>query len=165
MIFWIELTRVEANGRQIIRFVLNKSDTPLKVQHLKRVQFEGIPAISTGDGKGAVKFSLRQDLPVIISPANLKQDSEPWKYLNLKQIERKIILSNPSPYVIRLSQTISIIPDSPAIKILPRTYILPGESFSIDIPFDIPENIKIVQISPASPYGFDVPPFDAPLNR
>lgn len=159
------VTRIEAKSRQIVRFLLDKGDTKLSVQHLKRVQFEGIPAIDVAAGKSTMKVSLRQDIPVVISPANLKQDPEPWKHLNLKWLEKKIIFSNPSPYVIRLSQIISIIPNSPAIQVFPRTYILPGESFSIDIPFDIPETIKVVRLFPASPYGFDAPPFDAPLNR
>jgi len=159
------VTRIEANGRQIVRFLLDKSDASLKVQHLKRVQFEGIPSIQNAEGKSTVKVSLRQNIPVVISPVGLKQDPEPWKYLNLNWGDGKLKLSNPSAYVIRLSQTISVAADSPAIKILPRTYILPGESFSVDLPSGISEDVKSVRIFPASPYGFDVPPFDAPLNR
>lgn len=159
------VTRIEANGRQIVRFLLDKSDASLKVQHLKRVQFEGIPSVQNAEGKSTVKVSLRQNIPVVISPVGLKQDPEPWKYLNLNWGDGKLKLSNPSAYVIRLSQTISVAADSPAIKILPRTYILPGESFSVDLPSGIPEDVKSVRIFPASPYGFDVPPFDAPLNR
>jgi len=159
------VTRIEANGRQIVRFILDKSDASLKVQHLKRVQFEGIPSVQNSEGKSTIKVSLRHNIPVVISPVGLKQEPEPWKYLNLNWGNGKLKLSNPSAYVIRLSQDISVISDSPAIKILPRTYILPGESFSVDIPSGIPENVKYVRIFPASPYGFDVPPFDASLNR
>jgi len=159
------ITRIEANGRQIVRFILDKSNTPLKVQHLKRVQFEGIPIVDNTEGKSTVRVSLRQDIPVVISPSNLKQDPEPWKYLKLNWTNGKIILSNPSAYVIRLSQSISVLQNSPAIKVLPRTYVLPGESFSVDIPSGIPENVNFVRIFPASPYGFEVPPYDTPLSR
>lgn len=159
------VTRIEANGRQIVRFVLDKSDKPLKVQHFKRVQFEGIPAINDADEKSAVKVTIRQEIPVIISPAGLKQDSEPWKHLKFNWVDGNIVCNNPSAYVIRLSQSVSFTPDLPATKLFPRTYILPGQSFTINIPTGVPENIKFVRIFPASPYGFDVPPFDAPLDR
>jgi len=159
------VTRIEANGRQIVRFVLDKSGAPLEFQHLKRLQFEGIPMVQTGDGKSSVKVSVRQNIPVIISPIGLKQDLEPWKYLELKLNDGEINLSNPSPYVIRLSQNISILPNSPVIKILPRTYILPGEKFNLKIPSEIPESVNYIQIFPASPYGFDVPPYNLTLNK
>lgn len=159
------VTRIEANGRQIVRFILDKSSAPLKFQHMKRVQFEGIPMVQTGDGKSSVKVSVRQNIPVIISPIGLKQDLEPWRYLELKWNNGEITLSNPSPYVIRLSQNISILPSSLIIKVLPRTYILPGEKFNLNIPYRIPDNVNSVQIFPASPYGFDVPPYNVTLNR
>lgn len=159
------VTRIEGNKRQVIRFVLDKSDAPLKVQHLKRVTFEGIPTARPEGESSSVKIIIRQDLPVVISPAGLKQDPEPWKNLNLKWADGKLTLSNPSAYVIRLSQIVSVTPDAPALKILPRPFVLPGESFSVDIPTGVPDGIKTLQIFPASPYGFDVPPFDAPLTR
>lgn len=159
------ITRIEANGRQIVRFALNKSDVELKVQHLKRVIFEGIPTANVVSGKNVVRVTVRQDLPVVISPLGLKLDPEPWKYLGLKSVDKKLTMSNPSAYVIRLSQVITVVPNSPAINILPRNYILPGESFSVDLATEIPEDIKFLRIYPASPFGFDVPSFEAPLNR
>lgn len=156
--------RVEARGRQIVRFVLEETATPLKVQHLKRVLFEGIPAVKV-DGKGKIKTTIRQDMPVIISPAGLEQDPAPWKKLHFRWAGDKLTLSNPSPYVVRLSQTISLGMTKATLKILPRTFILPGESFAIAVPGGIAETITSLRIFPASPYGYDVDPFDAAIER
>ena len=156
--------RVEAHGRQIVRFVLDETATPLKVQHLKRVLFEGIPAVK-GDSKGKIKTTIRQDMPVIISPAGLAQDPAPWKNLHFRWADDKLTLSNPSPYVVRLSQIVSLLATKASLKILPRTYVLPGESFSIAVPGGIPETVTSLRIFPASPFGYDVDPFDAVIER
>ncbi|KAF3999267.1 fimbria/pilus chaperone family protein [Glaciimonas immobilis] len=156
--------RVEAHGRQIVRFVLDETATPLKVQHLKRVLFEGIPAVKV-DGKGKISTTVRQDMPVIISPAGLEQDPMPWKKLHFHLAGDQLTLSNPSPYVVRLSQTISLLMTNTSLKILPRTYVLPGESFSVTVPGGITDTTTSLRIFPASPYGFDVDPFDAAIER
>ena len=158
------VTRVEPGARQIVRFVLDETEAPLKVQQLKRVLFEGIPAVKTGVG-GTVQTTIRHDLPVIISPAGLEEDPAPWKKLQLRWADNQLTLSNPSPYVVRLSQIVSTLSNNTNLNILPRTYVLPGESFSIAVPGGLAADVNELRLYPASPYGFDVPPFDAKLER
>ena len=158
------VTRVEPGGRQIVRFVLDESEAPLKVQQLKRVLFEGIPVVKAATG-GSIQTTIRHDLPVIISPAGLEQDPAPWKLLRIRWADNQLTLNNPSPFVVRLSQTVATVPGNTSLKILPRTYILPGESFSVAVPNGLAPGVSALRISPASPYGFDVGPFDTPLER
>lgn len=158
------VARVEPHSRQIVRFLLDETAPKLKVQQLKRVLFEGVPAVKV-DGAGKIKTTIRQDLPVIISPADLEQDPAPWTKLRLRWADNKLTLSNPSPYVVRISQTISLLPSAISLKILPHTYVLPGETFSVAVPDGIPADVNSIRLFPASPYGFDIGPFDATLER
>lgn len=158
------VTRVEPHTRQIVRFLLDETGPKLKVQQLKRVLFEGVPAVKV-DGAGKIKTTIRQDLPVIISPADLEQDPEPWAKLHLRWADNKLTLSNPSPYVVRLSQTISLLPSGTSLKLLPHPYVLPGESFSIEVPGGVAADVNSIRLFPASPFGFDIGPFEAKLER
>lgn len=158
------VTRVEPGTRQIVRFVLDETEAPLQVQQLKRVLFEGIPVVKATAG-GSIQTTVRHDLPVIISPAGLEQDPAPWKLLRMRWADNQLTLSNPSPFVVRLSQTASTIPGSTSLSILPRTYMLPGESFSVAVPGGLAPEVSALRLYPASPYGFDVAPFDTPLER
>ena len=158
------VTRVEPGSRQMVRFVLDEAEVPLKVQQLKRVLFEGIPTVKV-EGGGKIQTTIRHDLPVIISPAGLEQDPAPWKKLRLRWADNQLMLSNPSPYVVRLSQTVSTLPSDTNFKILPRPYVLPGESYAIPVPEGLGADVNALRLYPASPYGFDVPPFDTKLER
>lgn len=158
------VTRVEPGVRQIVRFILDETEAPLKVQQLKRVLFEGVPAVQAVAG-GAIKTTIRHDLPVIVSPASLEQDPTPWRKLHIRWADSQLTLSNPSPFVVRLSQTVSTVPGNTDLTILPRAYILPGESFSIAVPGGLAPDVNVLRIQPASSYGFSAGSFDIPLER
>lgn len=161
------IARVEAGGRQVVRFMLDSSAAPLTVQHLKRVRFEGIPAVAptSGDqGKVQLTITIRQDLPVVISPKGLEQDPEPWKKLVLKLADGKLRVSNPSPFVIRLSDKVDLLPDPHEVKFFSRTYVLPGESFDVALPKGVAaDTVSAVRLFPASPFGYAVSPYDVTL--
>jgi len=154
--------RVEAGKTQRVRFMVT-SKAPLKTERLKRVVFEGVPPQEKG--KNVVRVNVRQNLPVVIRPAGLARDPEPWKKLTWKREGDQLVVSNPSPYVVRLGQGIQTLPDNIAWK-LPNTYILPNQSFTLS-----PDagkkagNIQKVRISPATMWGFTVDYYDAPLNQ
>ena len=158
------VTRLEPHGRQIVRFLLDETETPLQVQQLKRVLFEGVPVVKMNGG-GKIKTTIRHDLPLIISPAGLEQDPTPWTKLHLRWADEQLTLSNPSPYIIRLSQTITMLPGDVDLRILPRTYVLPGESLSIPVPGGIAADVHMLRLHPVSLYGFEVAQFDATLER
>src|SRR6185369_16218398 len=103
------IARLEPGGRQVVRFVLAKPSEPLRVQHLKRVSFEGIPS-KARQGAGEISFAVRQSLPLVISPKGLPQDNEPWKRLEFAVTGDQVQVRNPSPYVIRLSPEVELLP-------------------------------------------------------
>ena len=161
------ITRVEANGRQIVRFILEKSSEPMTVQHIKRVRFEGIPpALKDKPESALVRFTVAQELPVVISPKGLEQDPEPWKKITWKLAGNQIVVSNPSPFVARLSREVDLLPAGQRVTLLPRTYILPNESITLPLPADVDAaTVRSLRLQPASPYGFSVGSYEEPLLR
>lgn len=154
--------RVEPGKTQRVRFIMTSKE-PLKTERLKRVIFEGVPPQQKG--KSEVRMTVRQNLPVIIRPAGLEKDLTPWKHLTWKLSNNSIIVSNPSPYVVRLGQGIQTLPDNTTWS-LPSSYVLPGQTLTLT-----PDgNKKVgtatqVRISPATTWGYSVDTYDAVLTR
>ena len=166
-------SRIEASDRQVVRFYLQKPDKPLTVQSMKRVSFEGIP----GERKAAagveknrmsgVRLTIRQTIPMVISPAGLKQDNEPWRFLEARVRDAENIeVINPSPYVVRLNTDVRIAPALENRQLLRRTYILPGEKFDLSYAgIAAADALTVMRIYPASPWGLAAPPYDIRITR
>ncbi|MBN9410953.1 MAG: fimbria/pilus periplasmic chaperone [Burkholderiales bacterium] len=158
------VVRVEPQGRQIVRFALSKSE-PLKVQHIKRVTFEGIPPSQKKEGEAKVNLNVRYDLPVIISPKGLVQHEAPWELMKWSVAAGRLTMTNPSPYIVRLSREVDLQPQGKRIEIFKRTFALPGETLSVELPKDVkPADIKAVRLFPANLWGYTAPDYDAPLE-
>lgn len=154
--------RVEPGKTQRVRFMLN-SKQPLKTERLKRVTFEGIPPVQKG--KNEVRMTVRQNLPVLIRPAGLAKEPAPWTKLTWEIKGKTLVVSNPSPYVVRIGQTVQTIPDNTAWT-LPQTYVLPGQTFTMTLPNGkAPPSSRMVRLSPATTWGFAVDTYDAVLTR
>ncbi|MDK2375049.1 fimbria/pilus chaperone family protein [Serratia fonticola] len=154
--------RVEGGKRQLVRFIL-VSGAPLKTERLRRVVFSGIPPQSKG--KNEVRMSVSQNIPVIIRPAGLPRDDAPWKRLNWKLTAGKLSVTNESPYVVRLAQSVKVLPGND-VALLPQSYILPGERITLNAASGKGINQgDHVQISPATTWGFSVDTFNAPLSQ
>ena len=155
------IVRVEPGEKQLVRFVL-QSDNPLTTQRYKRVIFEGIPQ-KDSSGKAKVSLTVRQNLPVIISPADLPPKTDPWTLLKWEVKGQTLTVRNESRYVVRLSQQLDLIPSGGKLM-LPRTYMLPGQSDRLPIPADIALGVdEKVRIYPASIYGYQGASYEAPL--
>lgn len=153
------VARVEAGGTQQVRFIL-QSSKPLETERLKRVIFEGIlPKTSKSDAQ--IALGVRQNIPVILRPANLPVEVEPWKRLNWSLHGAQLKVKNPSPYVVRLSKSVSVMPSGVMLD-LPRTYVLPGEELVL-AGAALLASSTTVRLSPATTYGFAVGTYDAPL--
>lgn len=152
--------RVEPGKNQRVRFILT-SKTPLKTEHLMRVAFEGVPPQEKG--KNVVRMTVRQNLPVIIRPAGLERDKTPWKRLVWTHKAGKLSVSNPSPYVVRLGQIVTTLPQGTDWS-LPHAWILPGQRLTLSGK-DNQANAGTdkVRLSPATTWGFTVDSYDAPL--
>jgi P pilus assembly chaperone PapD len=155
------LTRVEPGKSQLIRFIL-QSPTPLVTQRLKRVIFEGMPqGRAAGQaGHARVGVTVRQNLPVILHPKGLAPNRTPWTGLVWRLKNQQLSVNNPTPYVVRLAQELTLLPGKGS-ALLPRTYVLPGETLSVAAS---QAQAGTVQMQPATVYGFAVAPYEAPIT-
>lgn len=161
-----QVSRVEPNGRQVVRFVLSASGAAIKKQYLKRVSFEGIPPKTAKPGESVVAINVRQTIPLVISPAGLEQDPEPWKKLVIaRSASGAMEVSNDSPFVVRLKADAELLPMKAPVRLLRDTYVLPGEKHAIELPKDVDASaVKSIRIFPASPWGFAVDPYEIPVT-
>jgi len=67
---------------------------------------------------------------------------------------------NETPYVVRLAQELQLLP-SRSGALLPRTYVLPGESISVPAMATTATQVRFL---PATVYGFAVAHYDAPVE-
>lgn len=152
--------RVEPGKTQRVRFILTTT-SPLKTERLLRVAFEGVPPQEKGSSK--VRMTVRQNLPVIVRPAGLERDEKPWKRLVWTHKAGKLSVSNPSPYVVRLGETVTLLPQG-ADWSLPHAWILPGQRLTLSGKDSrVNAGAGKVRISPATTWGFAVERYDAPL--
>ncbi|MTC61469.1 fimbria/pilus periplasmic chaperone [Providencia rustigianii] len=162
------VTRVDGNDTQTVRFLLT-SKTPIKTERLKRASFEGVPPKNKVLEK-EINVTFKQNIPVIIRPIGLKKNDSPWKELKWSINGKSIVVINPSPYVVRFtSLNASIIPTGQMIM-LPKSYILPNQSFTLEIPsnfskLDSELNNVSIRFHPATIWGFSTSEaYDAPVK-
>lgn len=147
------VARLEPGESQRVRFVLNKAG-PLQHEHIKRVWFEGV-AEKTSDG-GAVAMTVRQDLPVIITPKGLLHKRDMWTDLSWSATADTLTVNNTGKQVVRLSPGLNLLPGR-IVLALEKSYILPGESLTVTIPAGSRlSSQQKVEFSPVTRYGFDV---------
>lgn len=154
------VVRVDAGKTQRVRFVLKSSEGPLKVEHFKRVIFSAIPQRE----KDKVKVVFSQNLPVIIHPAGLPVNIEPWKDLSWQIKNGNVVVENKTPYVVRLEQKIKMMPSGTIAK-LTKTYILPGETLMAAANGKSSSLDKHVEIYPATRYGYKASSYTAELKK
>ncbi|MHC8397954.1 fimbria/pilus chaperone family protein [Pseudomonas sp. MDT1-17] len=156
------ISRVEAGEKQLVRFIF-QSDTPLTTQRMKRVTFEGIPPMKN-DGQAKINITVQQNLPVIVSPADLPLHNEPWTLLKWQVQDQTLTVRNDSRYVVRLNQQLDLMPTGGQLT-LPRTYLLPGQSDSLTLPASASISAETkIRLYPASLYGYQGASYDAALN-
>ncbi|WP_343554127.1 fimbria/pilus chaperone family protein [Pantoea sp.] len=156
------VSRVEPGQIQRVRFLIT-GDKALQTEKLKRVTFHGIPPQMKGEN--SVRVSVRQNLPMIIRPANLPVDNAPWRHLEWRHDKSGLSVINPSPYIVRLMQSIETLPDK-TVWSLPKAYILPGESLHIAVERNGKSvNAEKVRFMPASSWGYTSQPYEMPLTH
>lgn len=154
------IVRVEANETQLVRFVLD-IQKPFTVEQYKRVSFEGIPQAKPAGAK-QITATIRQTIPVIIRPKNVPDYTTPWDKLVWKKSGNTLIVNNPSPYVVRLSQQVKTIPTQNK-GMLSKTWLLPGETETIKMEKSITDNQ--VKIFPASRFGIMVNDYTTTITQ
>ena len=154
-----QLARVEGGKKQQVRVILKQGIT-LDRQHMQRINFISIPA---DDGlKNRTRILVGQNIPVIISPRGLALNPEPWKLLKWKRSDNIIQIENPSKYIVRLTETVDILPINRSLS-LKKTYILPGEKIDLLLDNAAVNSVKAIQIHPVTRYGVLTQPFSITL--
>lgn len=157
------VARVEPGEVQLVRFII-QSEQPITTQRLKRVSFEGIPQ-KDPDAPGKIGMTVRQNLAVLVTPADLPRKEDPWTLLEWHVAGNMITVKNTSRYVVRLNQQVNVLP-SEINLVLPRTYMLPGQADQLKLPAGTQlSSDASIRIYPATLYGFSAKPFEAPLNK
>jgi P pilus assembly chaperone PapD len=151
------ISRVEAGETQLVRFI-STAAAPLKTQRLKRVSFEGIPQ-ARSPGGATIGITLRQNLPLILHPKGLARHQAPWELLKWKRQGSGLVVHNDSAYVVRLALELQLLPGK-QLAILPRSYILPGETLAVATQGAL-SAVSSVVLQPATVYGFSVDSYQA----
>ncbi|MEZ3501443.1 fimbria/pilus chaperone family protein [Pantoea sp. KPR_PJ] len=154
-----QLARVEAGKKQQIRVVL-KQGVKLMQQTMQRLNFVSIPP---EDGKkNRARVLIGQNIPVILSPSGLPVNITPWKGVKAACSETAIKISNPTDYVVRLTTQIDLLPGSKNLT-LPKTYILPHETFQLPLSQGMACHNKSIRLHPVTRFGILTTPYDVKL--
>ena len=108
-------------------------------------------------------MSFSQNLPVIIRPAGLAVNLEPWKDLTWNISNGNIIVENKTPYVVRMEQKAKLIPSGVFVQ-FPKTYILPGEKMTASSKGKVASSEKKIEIYPATRYGYKAQSYTVELK-
>lgn len=153
------VVRVNAGKTQRVRFVLKDSAEKLKTEHLKRVIFSTIPQRE----QNKVKMVFSQNLPVIIHPAGLEVNMEPWKDLHWQIKGGSLTVVNDTPYVVRMEQNAKLLPSGTQVK-FDKSYILPGQTMKATSGSTISGQDNKVEIYPATRFGYKASSYIAELK-
>lgn len=153
------VVRVNAGKTQRVRFVLKDSTEKLKTEHLKRVIFSTIPQRE----QNKVKMVFSQNLPIIIRPAGLDVNMEPWKDLRWQMKNGNLTVLNDTPYVVRMEQHAKLLPSGIKVK-FDKSYILPGQTMTGVSDNNIPGKNNKVEMYPATRFGYKKSAYIAELK-
>lgn len=154
-----QLVKVDGGKKQQIRVVL-KDGVKLDTQKMQRIDFVSIPQ---DDGKkNRARILIGQNIPVILSPADLPLNTTPWTGLTFHRTGATLRVENPTPYIIRLTKQIDLLPGKASVE-LKNTYILPGEKLTLLLPQATASSVTSVRLHPVTRYGILTKPYDAQL--
>ncbi|EPY9524931.1 fimbria/pilus chaperone family protein [Proteus mirabilis] len=138
------ITRIEPVQSQNINFIL-KDGIEFDDEQILKASFQGIGVAKVN----STKMPIRQDIAMLIIPKGLTIEREPWKNLEVKQVNNQLILKNNGKQVIRMAPAFSSLPSNNGYSI-DQFYIRPQEEIKVDVK----EKLTEIKISPLSRYGF-----------
>ena len=155
--------RVGAGKTQRVRFILN-SDHALQHEHFKRVIFESIRP-KTADTENSIAVNFRHNIPVVIHPRGLAANADPWKALVWKASSTTLSVHNPSPWVVRLAQNVTLLPGK-AQATLTKSYVLPEQTLTLKVPTGTAlSSVQQVRMETLSKYGYEAGQFTLPVSH
>lgn len=138
------ITRIEPDQSQNINFIL-KDGIEFDDEQILKASFQCIGVAKVN----STKMPIRQDIAMLIIPKGLTIEREPWKNLEVKQVNNQLILKNNGKQVIRMAPAFSSLPSNNGYSI-GQFYIRPQEEIKVDVK----EKLTEIKISPLSRYGF-----------
>ncbi|WP_275349028.1 fimbria/pilus chaperone family protein [Proteus mirabilis] len=138
------ITRIEPDQSQNINFIL-KDGIEFDDEQILKASFQGIGVAKVN----STKMPIRQDIAMLIIPKGLTIEREPWKNLEVKQVNNQLILKNNGKQVIRMAPAFSSLPSNNGYSI-GQFYIRPQEEIKVDVK----EKLTEIKTSPLSRYGF-----------
>ncbi len=138
------ITRIDPDQSQNINFIL-KDGIEFDDEQILKASFQGIGVAKAN----STKMPIRQDIAMLIIPKGLTIEREPWKNLEVKQVNNQLILKNNGKQVIRMAPAFSSLPSNNGYSI-GQFYIRPQEEIKVDVK----EKLTEIKISPLSRYGF-----------
>ncbi|HBH6860599.1 TPA: fimbria/pilus periplasmic chaperone, partial [Proteus mirabilis] len=134
------ITRIEPDQSQNINFIL-KDGIEFDDEQILKASFQGIGVAKVN----STKMPIRQDIAMLIIPKGLTIEREPWKNLEVKQVNNQLILKNNGKQVIRMAPAFSSLPSNNGYSI-GQFYIRPQEEIKVDVK----EKLTEIKISPLS---------------
>ncbi|HCR4068667.1 TPA: fimbria/pilus periplasmic chaperone, partial [Proteus mirabilis] len=131
------ITRIEPDQSQNINFIL-KDGIEFDDEQILKASFQGIGVAKVN----STKMPIRQDIAMLIIPKGLTIEREPWKNLEVKQVNNQLILKNNGKQVIRMAPAFSSLPSNNGYSI-GQFYIRPQEEIKVDVK----EKLTEIQIS------------------
>lgn len=138
------ITRIEPDQSQNINFIL-KDGIKFDDEQILKASFQGIGVAKVN----STKMPIRQDIAMLIIPKGLTIEREPWKNLEVKQVNNQLIFKNNGKQVIRMAPAFNAVPSNNGYSI-GQFYIRPQEEIKVDVK----EKLTEIKISPLSRYGF-----------
>ncbi|HDS6625965.1 TPA: fimbria/pilus periplasmic chaperone, partial [Proteus mirabilis] len=132
------ITRIEPDQSQNINFIL-KDGIEFDDEQILKASFQGIGVAKVN----STKMPIRQDIAMLIIPKGLTIEREPWKNLEVKQVNNQLILKNNGKQVIRMAPAFSSLPSNNGYSI-GQFYIRPQEEIKVDVK----EKLTEIKISP-----------------
>ncbi|EJD6334872.1 fimbria/pilus periplasmic chaperone, partial [Proteus mirabilis] len=121
------ITRIEPDQSQNINFIL-KDGIEFDDEQILKASFQGIGVAKVN----STKMPIRQDIAMLIIPKGLTIEREPWKNLEVKQVNNQLILKNNGKQVIRMAPAFSSLPSNNGYSI-GQFYIRPQEEIKVDV--------------------------------
>ena len=141
------IVRIEPGESQQINFIL-KENNDIKDEKILKASFQSVVELKNS----TTQMPIRQDIAMLVTPADLVITQEPWSNLVVSQSGNNIFLQNKGRQVIRLSKSITLLPENKSVNIN-QFYLRPGERIQV-LSEGKTDNLVIY---PLSRYGFKTP--------
>lgn len=140
--------KLEPKESRTVNIILKNKKITTEV--LGRLVFKEMVSTKNVSRKTVVNTSY--NISVVGRPYDLVKEFKPWEYLVVRVANDKLILTNPSKYIIKMMSGISLYNGNNKLSTLKisNNYILPEQTISIPINHKLVTSIKIQPVSISS---------------